>query len=187
MADRSSETEWGVVDRDAETDESTPEPEVRTPEPAGDGSRGILGVLAKLLGGLVGGAVGGAAFTYLGYSAFVVGDTGNPVGGLAFIAGFIVAVFALAAPFALGKFLGSRLGGAVVGDLVYGAAFVLSTAFVVGLMFVGLYGIRVYDVPEILAVLVVFDAVTGVTAGAMGGYSVAEELLARRAAGELPA
>ncbi|PSQ16750.1 hypothetical protein BRD00_10025 [Halobacteriales archaeon QS_8_69_26] len=169
MAEEERDLEWGV------TEDASGSERVGGPGDDGSdaGSGGLLPLVAKLLGALVGATIGGAALGYVGYVAFVVGDTSG-AGGLAFILGFIFAVFAIVAPFALGKFLGKRIGGRIAGDLIYGSTFVLSGAFVVALLFGGLYAIQVLGIDETFAAFVVFDAVTGVTAGGMGGYSLVE-------------
>ena len=140
---------------------------------------GITEAFVGILGFLVGAAVGVAVFGGIGYRVFVQGHSQGIVGGLGFLVGFTAAVFALAAPFALGKFLSSTLESQVARDLLYGGSFLASFVVLVGMTLAGLYALQVYSVSEPLAALVVFDVVTGFSAGGMTGYTLAERALVR--------
>lgn len=142
------------------------------------GSRLLAGA-ARAGGFVLGAAAGAGIFGYAGYRAFVLEAGDGLAGGLGFIFAFVAAVFALAAPFALGKFLGSMAGGRALGELVYGGTFVASFGILVVVATAGLYSLQVYGVSEPFGALVVFDVVTGLSVGGIAGYSLADRVIQR--------
>lgn len=140
---------------------------------------------ATVTAGVVfGGIVGGVVLASVGYVGIIAKPGPNLLWGIFFIMGFVGALFGMVAPLAPFFFLGARQETRARRQLFRAAGVLALFVFYPAL---GLTGKLVIEnttlhVESALTVLVVLDAIGGITVGAILGLVFAERLLARGAA-----